>query len=202
MAEELQGLLNKIKQDGIDKADAEKIIIIQAAKDEAGKIIQTAKDEAAEIVKNAQTVAANDEKRGCAAVSQAGRDIVLKLRQELQNRLSSVVKDCVGKAMSPELMASIIKQMAEKYQQSNGKVTALEALVAEKDKAELDAALRGGIAADLQLNPQVLAEKGISAGLKVGFNNGDLFFDFTDDAVADIICAYVGPRLAEMVKGV
>jgi V/A-type H+-transporting ATPase subunit E len=202
MAEELQGLLNKIKQDGIDKADAEKIIIIQAAKDEAGKIIQTAKDEAAEIVKNAQTVAANDEKRGCAAVSQAGRDIVLKLRQELQNRLSSVVKDCVGKAMSPELMASIIKQMAEKYQQSNGKVTALEALVAEKDKAALDAALRGGIAADLQLNPQVLAEKGISAGLKVGFNNGDLFFDFTDDAVADIICAYVGPRLAEMVKGV
>jgi V/A-type H+-transporting ATPase subunit E len=202
MAEELQGLLNKIKQDGIDKADAEKIIIIQAAKDEAGKIIQTAKDEAAEIVKNAQTVAANDEKRGCAAVSQAGRDIVLKLRQELQNRLSSVVKDCVGKAMSPELMASIIKQMAEKYQQSNGKVTALEALVADKDKAELDAALRGGIAADLQLNPQVLAEKGISAGLKVGFNNGDLFFDFTDDAVADIICAYVGPRLAEMVKGV
>jgi V/A-type H+-transporting ATPase subunit E len=201
MAEELQGLLNKIQQDGINKAEAEKNNIIQAARQEADKIIQEAKESAAEILKQAKTTAASDEKRGCAAVAQAGRDIILKLRQEFQNRLNNVVKGCVGKSMSAELMASIIKQMAEQYQQQhNDKPASLELLVAAKDLHELETALRGGIAGDFQQNSRILSEKDISAGLKIGFNGGDLFFDFTDDAISDIICAYIGPRLAEMVK--
>ena len=57
MAEELQGILNRINADGIAKADAERNAIIEKAKAEAAKIVSDAKGEAAEIVKNAQSEA-------------------------------------------------------------------------------------------------------------------------------------------------
>ena len=47
MAEELQGLLNRIQTEGIEKAEAEKAEIIGNAKAEAAKIIEIAKEEAA-----------------------------------------------------------------------------------------------------------------------------------------------------------
>lgn len=46
MAEDLQGLLNKIHTDGIQKAEEEKAAIIADAKKEAAKIIADAKAQA------------------------------------------------------------------------------------------------------------------------------------------------------------
>ena len=45
------------------------------------------------------------------------------------------------------------------------------------------------------------AGRGFSAGLKIGFQGGDVFFDFSDDALAEIICEFVGPKLAAVLKG-
>ena len=42
---------------------------------------------------------------------------------------------------------------------------------------------------------------GVSAGLQIGFKGTDVFLDFSDEALADVICAYVGPKLAAALKG-
>jgi len=54
MAEELQSLLEKINQDGIKKAEAQKAAIVAAAEAEAAEIIANAQKEAAKIISAAQ----------------------------------------------------------------------------------------------------------------------------------------------------
>jgi V/A-type H+-transporting ATPase subunit E len=108
MAEELQSLLERINEDGVKKAEEEKAKIISEAEKKAEQIIKEAEARAEELMKKASEEAEQNEKRAASAIRQAARDITLALKEELQNRLRAVVKESVGKAMTPELMGKII----------------------------------------------------------------------------------------------
>ena len=72
MAEELQGLLDRIQSEGIAKAEAEKTKIVEDAKAEAAKIVAAAKEEAASIVKKAKpraTPQSNRRRAMCSSLS-------------------------------------------------------------------------------------------------------------------------------------
>jgi hypothetical protein len=36
--------------------------------------------------------------------------------------------------------------------------------------------------------------------LKIGFKGSDVFFDFSDDAISDLICQFIGPKLTAMLN--
>ncbi|QSH40629.1 hypothetical protein P0136_12270 [Lentisphaerota bacterium ZTH] len=200
MTEKLQGLLEKIRDEGLKKADDEKQQIISAAENSATDIIKKAKAEAVNIRKKAQEDAENLEQRARTAVSQASRDIILKLKSELQKRLENIIRDTSDAAMTPEFMGQLIKEMAIKFVSASEDGQTLEVLVAAKDRDQLVKLLSGSLAKSFKTEPQVFPDDEIGGGLKVGFKGKDLFFDFTDDAVTDLVCGYVSPRLAEILK--
>ncbi|MFA7229679.1 MAG: hypothetical protein WC071_00260 [Victivallaceae bacterium] len=201
MAEELQGLLEKIHHEGLKKADDEKDKIVAAAKKDAEKIIAQAKIEADGIRKKAEDDAASLEKRAKTAVHQAARDIILKLKDELQSRLSNIIRGNAEDAMTPEYMGGIILKMADAFNKNNDSdEPAIELLVAPKDLEAMQKLLAGSLSASFKTDPQLFPESDIGGGLKIGFSGNDVFFDFTDDAITDIIGEYVGPRLAEIIK--
>jgi hypothetical protein len=47
----------------------------------------------------------------------------------------------------------------------------------------------------------VFGESGIRSGFEVGFKGGEVYFDFTEDAVTELVADYIGPRLAAILKG-
>ena len=71
---------------------------------------------------------------------------------------------------------------------------------AVKDTAQLDAALRGALAGKLAGTPAVSGVKSITSGMEVSFDGGKCYFDFTDDALADLLNAYLGEKLSEIFK--
>jgi V/A-type H+-transporting ATPase subunit E len=201
MAEELQGLLEKIHQEGIKKADDEKAKIISDAKEEAEKIINKAKEESEAIRKKAEEDAANTEKRAKATIQQAARDIVLSLRAELETRLREVVKGGIGEAMTPDLMIKILTEMVKNYlSKGSDAAPSIEVLLCRDDLEKMDAMFKGSLIAGLKTKPDLSLGHDLSAGLKVNFKGDDVFFDFSDEAIADIICSYTGPKLAEYFK--
>jgi len=105
MAEELQGLLEKIHDEGIKKADAEKNQIIADAREQAKQIVIDAETRATELIGSAEKDAAVSEKRAAATIKQAARDIVLALNAELLERLNTVVKWSIEETMTPEFMS-------------------------------------------------------------------------------------------------
>ena len=201
MAEKLQGLLEKIKTEGLEKAEAEKGKILEDAKNEAKKILDKANSDAEAIVKKAESDAASLEKRSETAVSQASRDIMLKLKVELQKRLENILHQSTDESMTPEFMGEIIKKMADAFSKDeSGENLQLELLVASKDLEKMTALFKGSLAKTFETTPEVFSSSDIGSGLKVGFKGRDVFFDFSDDAISDLVCAYVSPKLAEILK--
>lgn len=199
MAEDLQGLLNRIQSEGVKKAEDEKARIVSAAKEEAAKIVADAKAKAEDIVKKAESDAAASESRAQATIQQASRDVILALKGELTARLKAVVKDCLGQALTPEALSRIILEMVKSGVQGKAGVTGVELLLAKKDSDELERIVKGGLLSSLQAKPEISIGRGFSAGLKIGFTGSDVFFDLSDEALADIICEFVGPKLAAVL---
>lgn len=202
MAEELQGLLNRIQTEGIEKAEAEKAEIIGNAKAEAAKIIEKAKEEAASIVKKANEEAEISVSKGNAAIRQAARDVLIALRADIEARLKSLVTESIGKAMPPDVMGKIILEMVKAYREKNpaGDAT-VELLLPQSEAEQMAALLKGSLLADLKANPVIRINADAASGLQIGFKDSDVFLDFTDEALCDVICAYVGPKLAAALKG-
>jgi len=43
-------------------------------------------------------------------------------------------------------------------------------------------------------------EKSITGGFRIGINNGEAYYDFSAEAVADLFSAYLNPRTAAIMK--
>ena len=84
MSEELQGLLNKIQAEGLEKADNERARLVAEAKAQADAIIADAKAQADKIRKDAEADAEASQKKADAAVRQAARDVIISLKDDLQ----------------------------------------------------------------------------------------------------------------------
>ncbi|MDD5727823.1 MAG: hypothetical protein PHV59_04580 [Victivallales bacterium] len=201
MAEKLQGLLEKIKTEGLEKAEAEKHKILEEARQEAAGILKKAGSEADGIIKKAEGNAADLKKRSETAVSQAARDIMLKLKTELRKRLENIVRRNIADCMTPEFMGKITAEMAAAFcKNQSGEDVRLELLVAPKDLEKMTALLQGSMAETFKNAPEVFGSGELGSGLKIGFKGQDVFFDFSDDAISDLVCAYVSPKLAEILK--
>ena len=201
MAEDLQGLLNKIHTDGIQKAEEEKAAILADAKKEAAKIIAEAKTQAESDMEKAKAFAAAEQDKAVKAIQQAARDAVIALKADLLTRLNAVARDCAGRAMTPELMGQIILEMAKAYGKNPSAEVSIELLLPQKEQAEAEALLKSALLADLKAKPKINLTSEFGAGLQISFANDEVFFDFSDEALADILCKFVGPKLAAVIKG-
>ncbi len=198
MSEELQGLLKRIQEEGISKADQEKNEIITAAKSEADMIINDAKLKAEEIIRKATDDGQNTLQRGKEALGQASRDILIQLKNEMVGRMEKVVKSNLKEVMTPEFMSKIISDMVAKYLAAKpGAELNLEVMVAAEERKKMEQMLHAGVAKSFKHTPKVFGAHDIESGLKVSFTDDDVYFDFSDEALTEIICKYAGPRFAE-----
>jgi V/A-type H+/Na+-transporting ATPase subunit E len=200
MAEELQGLLDRIHKEGIQKAETEKKELITHAKKEADAILKKANQDAKDIVKKAEEKAIKEEIKAKASIQQAARDIIITLKTELIERIHLCVKNLVAEAMTPKLMSDIISKMADSFAKSSGKKAELSLIFSPKDLDKMAQHFKINLADNLKKQPEILQGHDFGAGLQIGFKGSDVFLDFSDDALTDIISGYVGSRLASILN--
>ena len=91
--ENLEGIVSKIKKQGISAGEQEKARIIDAAQKQAEQIISDAEKKASDLVKKAETRAAQIEKNTQSSLEQASRDMV----EATRNAILQYVKSVFGK---------------------------------------------------------------------------------------------------------
>ena len=201
MAEDVQGLLDKIHQDVIAKAQQEKDAIIAAAKKEAAQIIADAKAQAEDLQKKAQSEAAAGHEKANAAIRQAARDTVIALKTDLLAKLKNVTRSCIAEAMTPEVMKQIILTMAQAYAKDANAGDSLEVLLPKKEQEQAEAFLKAQLLAELKADPVIELTNEFNSGLQISFRDNDVYFDFSDDALAEVLCRFVGPKLTAVING-
>jgi V/A-type H+/Na+-transporting ATPase subunit E len=200
MAEELQGLLDRINEEGIKKAESEKANIVNAAKQEADNIIKRAKIEAEQIIKKSNESASKNEERAKATIQQAARDIIIELNLSLQKRMHNCVKDLVTDAMTPKLMGDIISKLSDQYIKTSGKEAALNLVFPQKNLNDIVDRLKKTLINSFKETPEIFPGHDFTAGMKVGIKGSDVYLDFSDEALTEMICEYIGPRLTSALK--
>jgi len=199
MAEELQGLLDRITQDGLQKAESEKQKILDQANEEAKRLVEKAKSEADQILADARREIEKMRATGEAGLRQAARDLVISLETEIKTMMNAIVTGDVGTAMSPTQLAQIVSNLADAYTKSNG-ASKLEAMVSEKQLKELESAFRARLALKFRGGIELKPAPGVEAGIKVSFDGKSVVYDFSSEAVSEMLCAYLNPRLLSIIR--
>lgn len=199
MSEDIQSLLERINAEGVEKAEAEKAKIIAEAKAEGARIVAQAREEAEKLANEGAEKAAVSEMRAKEAIRQAARDIVIALKSDLLAKLSAAVKECSSSALTPDLMGNILLEMAKGYAKDQN-AGDLQVLLPQKEAANAEAILKAALLAGLKASPVLNFTEDFNAGLQISFKENDVFFDFSDEALTEVLCKFVGPKLAEVIK--
>jgi V/A-type H+-transporting ATPase subunit E len=88
--ENLEGIVSKLKEQGVNAGELEKEKIIENAKAEAAKLIADARASSETIIKEAETKAEQTEKNAQTAIAQASRDMVEATKIAVLKYLKSV----------------------------------------------------------------------------------------------------------------
>ena len=201
MAEELQSLLEKIHRDGIEKAAAEREEMLSAAKKEAEAIVAAAREEAAKLRAAAETDAEALKKRAESAIRQAARDILLDLKSELKKRVEAVTRNRLDEALSADFMASLVADIAKTVLNDPAESAAgsLEVMVAPAKCEELVKKLSAAVGADMVSKISVFPNSAAGRGLKISVEGDQVFFDFSDAALTEMVCAYAGSKVSAVM---
>jgi len=198
MAEEIQSLIEKIQQDGIKVAEEKAKEIEDQAKKQADLIQENARIQAEKLFSEAKDNLAKMEQSQKALLAQAGRDLMLTLKKEINAMLERLILQEIKGSITPEVMADILGQII-KEQAKLGK----EDIIVTLKKADLDkleknflARLKEEAKKGIVLKPS----EDVRTGFLISFDNAKSYFDFSDQALSEYIGTYLKPKLAELLK--
>ena len=200
MAEELQGLLNRIKEQGISQIQAEKQTLMDKAEQEANQVLEQARQQAAALIKEAEAAAVQTRERGEEALRQAARDLRISVRDALTRELESAVRLEVQGALKQDTVALIIDKMITVFEQQKGHIDGIEVLLSDADKTGMEAFIAKKFTDRLKAGVNLKPSTAIESGIQIGTKGDNLFVDFTDEALTEMLCEYLNPRISRLVQ--
>ncbi|MFA7565761.1 MAG: V-type ATP synthase subunit E [Alkalispirochaeta sp.] len=198
MDTQLQDIIEKIHNEGVKEAEERAKQIIESAGKQAKEQIEKARNEAEAIRKEADAEAQKLRASGEAALKQASRDLLLSVRKDLTALFESVQREAVGESLTPQRMGELIGNLVSNWIKDES--SSLDILVNEKDRDALEHDLKKRLAGKLKEGYQVRPVRGISAGFRASTDSSGAYLDFTDEAISELLAAYLNPRLAEVMQ--
>ena len=186
--EDLQGLLEKINRDGVEKAEAEAKRIIDDARAKADALIKDAQAQAVQSKADAEKTSAAYAERAAHTIRQAAREIVIGVKDSVTALLESLLAKDVEKALGDETAAIQIVTDAIKDLTGPGEIRC-----GEKLAATLSSQLS-------TLNSfTVVTDDSLGTGFTVKTDGGRVEHTFTGETIAAELAKRLRPDLAKLV---
>jgi len=198
MAEEIRDLIEKINQEGIRAAEEKAQNIEAAAKQRADEILAQAKREAGEMIAAANGRIRREDEQGKTLLAQAGRDLLLSLRKEMNAMLGRIMVSDIQQALTPEALFTLVSDVVRNY--SAGESSDITVFLRKEDVQVLENNFLNRLREETKNEIILRPAEEISGGFTISFDNGKSCFDFTDKALAEYIGTYVKPKLHQILK--
>jgi len=196
MAEDIKSLIDKINQEGIQAAEEKARQIQKEAEEKAGQLIKEAKAHAQQIIAEAEAEARRAEEKERALIKQAGRDLLLLARSEINAMLDKLIALEVRHALSADALAHILNSIIQdicKHQKAELIIT-----LSKEDSAKLKETFLGKLKEEIKKQVMLKPSDEIKAGFVISFDAGKSQFDFSDKALAEYISTFLKPKLKEV----
>ncbi len=199
MAEEIRDLIEKINQEGIKAAEEKAQNIESSAMKRADEILAQARRDAEELLTDAKNRISREDEKGKALLAQAGRDLILSLRKEINDMLGRIIVSDIQHALTPDALFILISEVAQKY--SAGEQYDITVLLNKKDLETLEKHFLHKLMEETKKEVTLRAAEEISGGFTISFDGGKSCYDFTDHALAEYIGTYLKPKLNQILQG-
>ena len=186
--EDLQGLLEKINRDGVEKAEAEAKKIVEAAKAKADALVKDALAQATRAKADAEKSAAAYSERAAETIRQTARDITIGVRDAVTALLENLLAKDVDTALGDEATARAIVASAIEDLTGPGEIRC-----GEKLAAALKSQAAGLKSFTLATDPA------LGAGFTVTLDGGRVEHTFTGDAISAELARRLRPDLAKLL---
>jgi V/A-type H+-transporting ATPase subunit E len=206
-SEKLQELIETLKQQGVQKGEETASQIIESSRKQADDIIRKAESEAKAIVSYANMESDQVLKRLKSSMEMAASQFVGNLKRVVEENFLSIplkaklTEDLSNPDYLKELMTEFVKSYAADPSHSEIKLL-LPANTQEELKnfaIELMGSYYKGDGDKLSL---VLESQGIKFGFQVDRKDGNVRFDFTDDAFLSLFKEFLTPKFRELFSSI
>ena len=187
--EDLQGLLEKINRDGVEKAEAEAKKIIDGAREKADAIVKDALAAADKAKAESEKASAAYAERATETIRQSARDIVIGVKDSVTALLENLLAKNVDKALADEKTSVGIVAEAIKDLTCSGEIHCGE---------KLAAALKSQASALKSFT--LTTDDSLGAGFTVKTDGGRVEHDFTPETISAELAKRLRPDLAKLLK--
>lgn len=198
MPEEIRDLIEKINREGIRAAEERAKIIEEEARQRSDAILSRARAEADAMISAANERILREDERERALLAQAGRDLLLSLREEINALLGRIVVSDIRQGLTPEALFRLLSEIVRNYNERGG-----SDIIVSLNKKDLELMeqhyldkLRKEAARGITLQPG----EEIQGGFTISFDTGKSCYDFTDKALAGYITTYLKPKLKKILE--
>ena len=196
---QLQELIDQIKKDGVEAAETQAEAILTEAKAEADKIISDAKSQAEKLMLDAKAENERTVKSGEDALRQAGRNLLISFRESVSKELKAILSENVSKVYSSQELAQlIVKTVAEWTSKKDAED--LTVILNSDDLKKLEETILSGLKEKMQNGITLKANDNFDGGFRVAVNEGGAYYDYSKDAVTEMLSAYLSPKIAALLR--
>ena len=196
---QLQELIDQIKKDGVGVAETEAEKIISSAKEEADKILRDAKTKANKILQDAKEENERMVKSSEDAISQAGRNVLISFRESVARELKAILKEEVNTSYSSDSLANLIVKFIEDWGK-NPNSEDVSVILNGEDLKSLEDTILSSLKEKIGNGVTLKANDNFDGGFRIAVNNGKAFYDYSAEAVVEMLANYLSPKVTEILK--
>lgn len=196
---QLGELIDQIKKEGVETAEAEAKAILKSAKAEAQKIVADAEASAQKILSNAKSENERMVKSSEDAIRQAGRNLLISFRESVSKELNVILSENVNAVYSSESLSELIINVVEGWAKKPDAEDIAVILNSDSLKA-LEENILAGLKEKMLGGVTLKANDNFDGGFRISVNNGSAYYDYSAEAVVEMLSNYLSPKVTELLK--
>ncbi|MEE1060243.1 MAG: hypothetical protein UH080_00285 [Ruminococcus sp.] len=196
---QLQELIEQIKKDGVEAAETEAEAIIRAANEKAEKIIADAQAQADKILLDAKKENEKMVKSGEDAIRQAGRNLLISFRESVTRELNAILNKNINAVYSSKALAEIVINVVESWAKKP-EAEDITVIINSETLKSLEDTLLAGLKEKMVEGVTLKAGDNFDGGFRISANNTGAYYDYSAEAVVEMLSAYLSPKVTELLK--
>ena len=199
MEVQLQELIEQIKKDGVEVAETEAKDIVDAAKADAEKIIAEAQAQADKIMAEAKAETEKMTKSSEDAIRQAGRNLLISFRESVTRELKTIISENVNTIYSSDELAELIINIIECWA-NKPDAEDITVIMNSQDINRFEDNILASLKEKMLIGITLKANDNFDGGFRIAVNNGTAYYDYSAEAVVDMLSNYLSPKVTELLK--
>ncbi|MDO4743358.1 MAG: V-type ATP synthase subunit E [bacterium] len=199
MEVQLQELIEQIKKDGVAAGEEEAKTIVDAAKVKAEKIVADAQAQADKILADAKAENERITKSSEDAIRQAGRNLLISFRESVTREIKTITAENVTAVYSSDALAGLIIRVVEGWAKEPD-AEDIAVILNTDDLKMLEETLLAALKVKMLKGITLRANDNFDGGFRIAVNNGSVYYDYSAEAVVDMLSNYLSPKVTKLLK--